>query len=279
MNSMRIVIPTHERAHKQITLNALPAKIRNDVLLVVSTSQDLQILKKLYPNNEVVRAKADGIAKKRHWIMKNVDAESIFMLDDDMYFFGRTPVENRQYVNGRWKPKPAYQKTGGKMLAVGYADDKTLVKLFKQFEKHLRMLAHVGLSSRMGNDCVEESWKINTRMMHAFGLRTDVYKDCKLNFGEVRFREDFNITLHLLKRGYQNTVAHDFCVGPGSYNSPGGASGERTVEESDKEADKLAMIHPGLVSVVQRNYGGEASVPRKEVICYWKKAFESGSHL
>lgn len=270
MDAFRIVIPTHRRVNKQITLRSIPEEIRDDVLLVVSDTSELKELSKLYPNNEIVKAKAPNISKKRHWIMKNVPAEKIFMLDDDMYFFGRCPGTHRRLVKGRWKLIPG--KGSEKLLSVKYAKSAALVRMFELISERLDHLAHAGLSSRRGNDCVPESWAANHRMMHAIGYRKDVYLEHKLNFGQVQCREDFNITLHLLKRGYMNHVYFDMCCSPGSYNAPGGASVERTVAISNSEAHKLANIHPGFVNVVRKNYD---NVPREEVIIYWKKAYAS----
>ncbi len=271
MKDFRIVIPTHNRVNKQTTLGTIPPAIRDDVLLVSSLAAEAKQLKQLYPNNEVVVAKgAKGIASKRQWIMKNIDEEKVLMLDDDMHIFGRCPKKLRVY-EGRWKRHPDAPEDSN-LLAVRFASPAKQVKMYTAISKKLDTLAHAGISSRMGNDCEGNSWAINGRMMHAIGYNRKVFLQEKLNFGEVKFREDFNITLHLLRRGFSNTIYYDYCYGPGNYGAPGGASAERTVEASNKEAEKLARIHNGFVRVVDKEYN---NVPRKEVNIQWKKAYAS----
>ena len=110
-------------------------------------------------------------------------------------------------------------------------------------------------------------------MMHAIAYRRDVYMALKLRFDEVACREDFNITLRLLRAGLNNVVCYDYCVSPAAYNASGGASMERTVQSSNREAERLAKLHPDFVRLVDREY---KNVPRKEVVVYWKRAYQSG---
>lgn len=260
---MQIVIPTHGRPYKQTTLQSLPEAIRDDVLLVVSTQEDFDVLKKTHKN--IRRADVKTIADKRHWIMQNVKTEKIFMLDDDMYFFGRCPAKYRTYEE-RWRVTTPPHK----ILSRDYANDAALLSVFSEIDRQLDNYAHVGLSSRMGNDVEEKEWKENSRMMHAIGLHRNVYTKQKLLFNEVQCREDFNVTLRLLRRGYANTVCYSYCCSPGPYGAKGGASTERTVEISNAQALKLSELHPGLVRVVDKEYD---NVPRKEVVVSWKKAY------
>lgn len=269
MKDFQIVIPTHGRARKQTTYESLPDAIKEDALIVTSTAEDrLDIInqyERSAKNTIQCPPSIKTISDKRQWIMENIKARKIFMLDDDMYFFGRCPRKQREYVDGRWKAKP-----GHKVLSRDYAPDGALVKMFGEIADALDEHAHVGLSSRMGNDQMEEEWPINTRMMHAIGYRRDIFLKNKVRFNEVRFREDFNVSLRLLRAGYRNTVCYSFCCSPGPYGAKGGTSTERTVDSSNREALKLAGLHPGLVRVVDKNYD---NTPRKEVVVYWKKAF------
>lgn len=258
---MQIVIPTHGRANKQTTLWSIPPAIRPDVLLVTSTKEEQKLIQKFHSN--VVVAPVDSISAKRQWIMENVEAENIFMLDDDMYFFGRCPKAERVYRD-RWKANP-----GHKVLSRGYADDDAVVKMFRRLSERFSSFAHVGLSSRMGNDVVEKEWVVNGRMMHAIGYRRDLFLREGIRFDRVQCREDFHVTLSLLRKGYENAIYYGFCCSPGPYGAPGGASTERTVAQSNAQAELLAKLHPGLVRVKEKLY---KNVPRKEVVVQWKKA-------
>ena len=266
MSSFQIVIPTHERAHRQDTLKAFPASLREEVLVVTSTKEDADSIKKIHGHKNIIVAKGTtGIANKRHWIMKNLKADNIFMLDDDMTFYIRCPRKLREVVDGRWKPVDPARPT--LLLRM---NDKQFIKMFDDLRKAMDRYPAVALSSRMGNDTQEASWHENGRMMHAIGYSRDVYMGHKIRFDSVKFREDFHVTLSMLRLGYKNTVYYEHCCSPFKYGAPGGASGERTIEDSNAEAEKLAALHPGLVRVVDKNYAG---VPRKEVVVSWKKAF------
>ena len=99
-----------------------------------------------------------------------------------------------------------------------------------------------------------------------------VVRECKL--GRIETREDMDITLQLLRKGYPNAVWQTTVNDQRKYDAPGGCTNERTIERSNADAHELARLHPGYVSVVERAY--EASVPRKEVICRWQKALQAG---
>lgn len=264
---MQIIIPTHGRPFKQTTLESLPAELRDETILVVSNQEEAEILKRRHKYVRIAPVKT--IADKRQWIMENVIVDKLFMLDDDMYFFGRCPVQYRTY-DGRWKLTDDKHK----LLSRDYASDTALVGAFAQMSSMLDDVAHVGLSSRMGNDTEEYEWKMNTRMMHAIGYRRDVFHSQKLKFNEVQCREDFNITLRLLRKGFKNQVLYSYCCSPGPYGAKGGAAAERTVALSNQQAMLLEKLHPGLVKTVDKSYD---NVPRKEVIVQWKKAYNHDS--
>jgi len=99
-----------------------------------------------------------------------------------------------------------------------------------------------------------------------------VKRECEL--GRIETREDMDYTLQLLRKGFPNIVFFNLCVDQ-KYNSPGGASLERTVESSNADAEKLATLHPGFVRITEKKY--KSSLPRKEVVCSWKKAFKSAT--
>jgi hypothetical protein len=97
-----------------------------------------------------------------------------------------------------------------------------------------------------------------------------VVKECEL--GRIETREDMDITLQLLRKGYPNAVWHT-TVNDQKSNAPGGCSTYRTTESWNADAYKLQRLHPGYVSVVERTY--EQST-RLEVICQWQRALEDG---
>jgi hypothetical protein len=268
----QLVIPTHNRPARQITLDSLPPDLREKTLVVTSTNSDAREISSRYDHRNIIVAKNTScIAEKRHWIMRFVEADLIMMLDDDMVFDARCPSADRVFAGGQW------QHTHGGTL-IPRAAHAQVRKAFHDMERMWLKegLGMVGMSSRMGNQREFGTWAHNTRIMHCVGVARDTYHDLGLNFGQVKTREDFNIALHMLRHGYPNAVYFDVCVNPGAYGAPGGASDQRTVETSNDDAELLATIHPGLVRVVEKDYKGH---PRMEVVCAWKKAAKEGGLL
>ena len=287
-NGLQIVIPTHARPDRQITLTALPPALRSRTLLVTSVEQDAVRIRELYdhPARQILVSGCRTIAQKRHWIMEHIKAETIFMMDDDIVFFRRCDPAARAWnaAKGQWDVTQA----GVTLMEQAAPED------FTQAFKLLERAAHEGhaavaIAHRMHNNRVQDSWLYCARMMYAFGVRTDIYKRLRLRFDEVECREDFNVTLRLLRAGYTNAVFCEFMTDPrAAFNSAGGASTTRTVQQSDAEAHKLARLHPGLVKVVQKNYkGGGGKNPdegdekntRMEVIVQWKRAYMEGQNV
>lgn len=242
---LKIYIPTRGRVDRQVTLRSLPASLRGRTWLV-APKEEVPELKKIHKNVLTQPDEVTTIAVKREWIVKQHKGDKLIMLDDDCGFYARGP----------------------KGLIKEYATDAVIEETFQWVEDMLDEFAHVGLSSRMGNNRVEEAVKRTSRMMHAIAFHVPTMKRV-VQFNRVAMREDFDYTLQLLRTGYDNIVKYDVCVAPGSYGAKGGCADERTVQKSDAEAEKLAKLHPGLVKVVQKDYLG---VPRKEVVVQWKKA-------
>jgi hypothetical protein len=274
---LTIAIPTHNRVSRQPTLESLPRELLEAVVLVTSTESEAAALRasqkaRLVAKQVVCAGAAGGaIATKRQWIADKFGVRNPFiMLDDDMTPFARCAPRHRAYVDGRWKAHP-----GHPTMARDLATDSAVVREFAKIEEILahKTVVHAGFSSRMGNDTEEREEKIGPqRMMHALGYAAGVLKPSKIRFDAVSCREDFHVTLELLKRGLPSYVVYRMCFSPGSYGAPGGCSTERTTEASDNAAELLARLHAPFVKVVQKEY---KNVPRKEVIVQWKRAYES----
>jgi hypothetical protein len=199
------------------------------------------------------------IAQKRRWIIEEWHRrgeDKILMLDDDLRFATRISADD-------WHLK---EITGAELIAE-----------FKNLEEKLGPdYPHVGFGPRQGNNRLEEvGWKIGTKMCYSLGYYLPIVKYCEL--GRIETREDMDITLQLLRKGYPNAVWMTTVNDQRKYDAPGGATNERTIESSNTDAYKLAQLHPGYVSTVEKKY--KASVPRIEVIVQWQKALEDGQRI
>lgn len=256
---MRVVIPTRGRTDRQITLSRMGLANQRGVLLVCPESE-VETHKRNWPLIDVI-AQPDPdmtIAAKRAWILEEaIDDEKALMLDDDMDFFYR-----------------ALRESDGKMrLRTANGKPEIVAKWFGELAKRLTPeTPHGGFGPRMHNDKQEAGWHKGVRMMFALGYhRPTVVEHCEL--GRIETREDMDVCLQLLRKGFPNIVTHEFAVGPAAYNQKGGCSEQRTTESSDADAYKLAELHEGYVRVVHKNYKNHA---RKEVVCNWKKALADG---
>lgn len=266
---LHIYIPTYRRVERQKTLGNIPRDWLSRTTLVCDEQDYDQGLRRLAKNRGcntwIVPKSIKTIAQKRAWIIKETKHDKIIMLDDDLRICRRD-----------------YRRTPTLVIT---SESEQVSRMFRLIEKKLSKFAHVGIGARAGDNNVEKTqrakgattkkalrWFPNFRCMYALGYRTKVIKKrCKL--GRIEHREDMDYTLQLLRQGYQNRVLVEFTVDQ-LYNTQGGASVDRRLEDSNRDAERLAKLHPGLVKVVEKDY--KVSVKRKEVICYWKKAYEEG---
>jgi hypothetical protein len=226
---------------------------------LVCDKQDAKLLQKYVDERgcDIWVSPSKTIAQKRAWIIENTPHKYILMLDDDLQFC------QRQYKMGStvldWLP---------------YCSRKEVRPMIDQLEHLLKTYAHVGVSPRQGNNHVpDRGVRENARCIYALGYNVKVMrKHCKL--GRIEHREDMDYTLQLFAAGYPNIVLVDYCCQQ-KYNNKGGASEQRKIEASDADAIKLARLHKPFVKVVDRKYS--ESISRKEVVVFWRKAFQQGA--
>lgn len=258
---MRIVIPTRGRINRQRTFGFLSPELRANTDLVCPDKEAESHKGWRNDVNVVVQPDRDmTITKKRAWIMQHyagLGYEKIVMLDDDLEWFVRKEP-------GDWHLRQV------KPEDMNY--------WFQELENKLGPdIPHAGFGPRQGNNRVEPIWKTPDRQMYTLGYYLPVVlKECEI--GRIENREDMDITLQLLRKGYPNAINHEICGGQWGYgkggSGGGGCAGQRTVETANADAHKLAEFHPGYVRVVEKAYN--FSVPRLEVVCSWAKALRDG---
>jgi hypothetical protein len=257
--NMQIVIPTKGRRNDQLTVASLVGSGLLERTTLVCPQKEYGMLSSFRTDLQVV-AQPDPtwkIHQKRAWILQkwhSLGFDKIIMLDDDLRFATRISEDD-------WHLK----ELRGPDLA-------------KEFDRLEEMLSpqvpHVGFGQRQGNNRLEEvGWKTPGKMCYALAYYLPVViQECEL--GRIHLREDMELSLQLLLKGYPNAILTETTVDQRGYDKPGGTSDERTVELSNAEALKLAALFPGYVSTVERKY--KASLPRVEVIVQWEKALRDG---
>ena len=207
------------------------------------------------------------LSPTRQWILDHHDVKKfgprLCLLDDDLRF------------DTRRKDKPdLFLK----------ATDKDMVRMFTQLENLLSKFAHAGILGREGGNRVMEPYRFATRMMRVLAYHVPTVRKVKARFDRVPCKQDFDMTLQMLRAGYTNAVICAYVQGQGrGSGAVGGCSAYRTMEMMEKTCYKLAKLHPGLVKVVERETvsawgGGQHDIPvvRKEVEMAWKKAYDQG---
>lgn len=255
---MRIVIPTRGRTDQQRTFSFLPPELRA-FTDIVCPAKEIKFFNE-WRNDVNAIAQPDPemtITKKRAWIMEEWHRrghDKIVMLDDDLEWFVRIK-------EGDWHLR--------------YVTPKDMVYWFSELANKLgKEIPHAGFGPRQGNNRVEPGWASPGRQMYVLGYFLPVVlQECEL--GRIENREDMDVTLQLLRKGYPNEICHTITASQYGYaRGTGGCDGQRTINQANDDANRLAELHPGYVRVVQKEY--KASIPRLEVVCSWAKALRDG---
>lgn len=263
---MKIIIPTRHRTSKQGTLGYLSKNLYKDVVLVCPENE-VSALQRYGPELTVI-AQPDPtvtIAQKRKWIFEELCAkegwEKIVMVDDDIRFCIRRPGET-SILNCR--PSECEQA-------------------FQELEEQLSPnVPHASFAARQGaisDSALRGGWQLGKRMMYVLAYHVPTLL-ANAELGRIETREDFDITLQLLRKGFPNSVSYTYYTDQ-MFAKAGGCTGERTMERSNADAYKLAELHPGYVVAEQKDYVSKVAIPRVEVRCAWVKAYKEAdmAHL
>lgn len=254
---LEVYIPTYGRATHQATWASLPAPVRARTKLVVQHRERREYSSE-YPLL-VLPPRVQRIAETREWIVRHHantgGAPGMVMLDDDLRFDARRMDD------------------GGKFVV---ANAKQITQMFRDIEAELHKYAAVGVLAREGGNRVLQERVYCTRMMRVLAYDTEVLLRERIRHDRLSVAEDFDVTLQLLRRGYENVVLCNMVQGQGSSMAAGGCSHFRTIELHNAEMKRLAELHAPFVRVVQKQTKGAwQGQARLDVVVAWKKAYAS----
>ena len=249
-----IYIHTAGRPDKQITLKSFPSEIIKHTRLVVQEKE-----KHYYEPSKnfivVLPSHINTLSPTRQWILENSETEKFVMMDDDLTFAYRTEF------------------AGTKLHKANF---DTIVRMFNDIEYALDKYDHVGISAREGDNRVETSLKENTRMMRLLAYNKTKVLETGAKFDRIDTKQDFDMTLQLLRKGHKNAVLYDYAHNQPGSNNTGGCSVYRDSEMMNRCSHELVKLHPEFVKVVEKatktSWGGGV---RTDVRIAWKKAYES----
>lgn len=249
---MQVLICTYGRANKQTTWNHLPQDIKARTELVVQDRE--KELYSQYPTL-VLPPHIQTIGATRQYLAEDPRYRKVVMLDDDLVFATRRKDDPTKFV-------PSTEEDVGDM--------------FWAIWEKLNDYAAVGVAPREGGNRNTQQYLYNTRMMRVLGMRFDVLREHGIRFDRLPVMEDFDVTLQLLRLGYQNILLNEWVNNQGGSNTEGGCSSYRTLEVQAEAAGGLASLHPQFVTVVtkQTKTAWEGK-ERKDVRIQWKQAHAS----
>lgn len=255
---MRIYIPSRARAdQRNHTFDNLPPELQDSALLVVS-KEDKKAYENRFGARHVFTTPKEGIGPVRQWVTSIKDDDPyVCMLDDDLSFF----VRSRSDATKLEKASP-----------------RSTLSMFSAVNVMLRAYAHVGIAAREGANRNTASHIYNTRMLRVLAYDTGVLRAEKIRYDRCPVMEDFDVTLQLLRKGYDNCVINGWAQDQGTSNAPGGCSTYRTPEVQAQGANALKALHSDFVTVVQKETKGAwGGGTRTDVRIAWKKARESAN--
>jgi len=247
---VEIYILSSGRSKRQTTWDNLPKTVQDQTKIVVPWDERKDYA--AYPiltDKEIIR----DLAKTRQWLVER-SAGKLCMLDDDLTFATRRVDNPTTFV-------PAAAED------IEYA--------FNNLNELLDKYAHVGMSGREGANRNIERYIHTTRVMRILAYDTSVLQRYKIRIDRLQFMIDFDVTLQLLLKGFDNCLINYMVQNQYGSNATGGCSQYRTREAQEADAKELKRLHPSYVKLVTKKtktaWGwGE----RLDCQMQWKGAFK-----
>ena len=205
-----------------------------------------------------------NIAAVRHWIglrARSLGQDRFVICDDDVGFLVRRGEDT-------WQLR-------------GTEPDEVRQMLEWMDSSLAGGVQNVGISAREGNShsgkgSTEELARQNVRLMRVQGFQTEAFLACE--HGRTRVMEDFDVSLQILEAGGSNLCSFWWSQGQSRTNEDGGCSEWRTHEVHEQAVRRLAELHPGLVTLTQKQNKTDADGfgTRVECIVQWKSAYQAG---
>jgi hypothetical protein len=266
---MLLYVHSAGRGHLPLpTLDTLLAsKHANIVRLVVQAAEVRKYaphINKL-PDTEqliVLPPKIKRLSPTRQWLLENCPSNKMILFDDDLAF----AVRRKDDIT-KFRP----------------AEPADITRMIDMLHDYLDRYVHVGLMAREGGNRIKTDAKGKPvkhleaiRMMRVLGYNRGNMCGAP-RFDRLPTKQDFDMTLQLLRTGYPNAVITEFVHNQAGSNTEGGCSAYRDEAMMARSAELLRKLHPDYVKVVTKETksawgGGE----RVDVQISWKKALANG---
>lgn len=257
--SLTYYIASRGRPHCY-SFHALPKEIQARAFIVVRPDEkDLYVEQGGFkPHRLLVLDKGvEGLSATRQWVQDNADKRYIVQLDDDLKGYTK-------------KIKP---EEFASMHPMTYRD---ILKMDALFFRWLRAgrIGHCGMGDRMQTAWAGKEYAENTQIARFFCHDRIAVKSAGARWDRIPLIQDKDITLQLLRAGVPNRVSLMHCYNEtGMGRNKGGVGIYRTSKLYEDCVVKLAKLHPGIVTVVDkaRDHGSFQCTIQPRVA--WSKAF------
>lgn len=252
---IEIFIPSRSRWERSKTMESLQRAGIRDFKVVVPADQ----AKRYRPlvtkhRGEILACPVNGISATRHWIGQQVEGKKFIMLDDDLIFYFRAVA-------------------GPRLQSMSQHDPVWMRRMLGTVEFVLNRYAHAAISHRGGVQHRPYPYDLCARPVRALAYRKKEFLECE--HGRVDIMEDFDITLQLFAKGYQNCLITKYSQDHQQTQYKGGCSDYRTHALHAKNVATMKRLHPDFVRLKKmKNTTGGAFGYRLEGTFYWKKAWE-----
>ena len=253
MDKMNLYIPTYDRVGSQACFDSLPVIWKEKAVLVVHPEE----IHDGYPTLSCP-VQGTGIAPVRQWISKYAEGTRYGVIDDDCVF-QYTLRENEEGPSNR-------------PLTDDEFDD--MIGLFNSWMDE--GFTFVGADAAWNPPTRDKDFRTNSRLSGNVFYSENLPVD-KLDWTGLSISEDYYVSLQLLTMGYQNRVSLKYRIDPGTTQSAGGCSTQRTLDSHNESLVKLREKFPAFVQLrekVAKNSGEWSGKTKLAATISWKKAYQ-----
>ena len=251
-------ITTLNRIGNQRTWENLPLSWRGRASLVVQSHEADKYPDKY--NLIVLPDHIHSLSPTKEWIVKQAVRTRFAIFDDDLTF----------------------TRTGGKNEE-GPSNISMTDEEFDYLEEIIccwmdEGYVHCGLDAVWNPPTRNATSKQNSRIcMNVFydGVKIPVHD---ISWSRLVCSQDFDVTLQLLRMGFQNKVSLEFRVGQISTQASGGCAEYRTIDLHNECMRELAILHKPFVELREKIETGSGEWKGKTKLAArisWKKAYHS----
>ena len=217
---MLVYIPTLGREGKQITLESIPERWKEKVILVCPKEE-----KHDWENRIDVPKECVGhINKTRQWILEQSLDPHVGMLDDDLKFYQR----DSEVLTKRHR----------------LDDAGPILDLMEQWLEEGEVYCGVSNSFMSHNNPSEYYYGKPT---HSLFADRDYLAQKNIKYTDIQFFSDFHVPMCVLESGRRLRYTGEFIAQEYKGNAPGGCSITRNSENLRKSMLQLVDMHPKYI--------------------------------